>query len=310
MSVRVSAWAWEQIRARKISHGKALVLLRLADHADNYGNCYPGGNHVAEYCVISTRATYTALAWFEEQGLLSRSAQQQQMGRGRGPDLIQLHIDVGAPSGDQQEATSGEFSVPPFAGVDPAAGAEGTDQDEASQDQQEATSGETSATNRKLEADQQEVGNRPIGSSRHSACIKEPSVTVNEPMSTNESSTDRSSDEPTRLTTPADRVFGAWVTSTGKRAASVKFTKKRRDLINRQLRDFDEDELVDAVCGWRFFAHNRGETNGTPYNDIELLLRDAAQIERFRDATRADRAKRSDQAAGGGGRLAADRRAA
>src|SRR4029077_12777750 len=47
------------------------------------------------------------------------------------------------------------------------------------------------------------------------------------------------------------------------------------------------DELLDAVRGWKNSPHHRGENQaGTTYHDLELLLRDAEQLERFRDFAR------------------------
>jgi hypothetical protein len=85
-----------------------------------------------------------------------------------------------------------------------------------------------------------------------------------------------------------DRVWTAYVDTRlavlGNRAAP-KRTDARSQLIARRLREWPEDEVVAAVKGWRHFPHNRGENErNQPYCDIELLLRDAAHIEKFRDA--------------------------
>jgi hypothetical protein len=81
-------------------------------------------------------------------------------------------------------------------------------------------------------------------------------------------------------------VFEAWKEATG-RNGGTKLTEERRDLIRRKLKQYPADDLIAAVRGWRHFPHNRGENErGTPYNDLALCLRDAAHIERFRDAER------------------------
>jgi hypothetical protein len=82
------------------------------------------------------------------------------------------------------------------------------------------------------------------------------------------------------------QVFDAWVESTS-RTGRTMLTRKRRDLIAKWVKAYSVDELIAAVRGWRHDPHNRGETNGTVYNDIELLLRDAAHIEKFRDLEQA-----------------------
>lgn len=69
--------------------------------------------------------------------------------------------------------------------------------------------------------------------------------------------------------------------------STPQLTKDRRALIARRLKEWPAADLVDAVKGWQHFPHNRGENErGTPFCDIELLLRDAAHIERFRDKQR------------------------
>jgi hypothetical protein len=89
-------------------------------------------------------------------------------------------------------------------------------------------------------------------------------------------------DPPADAPDPVEQVFEAWTASTG-RVRTV-LTPKRRKLIRRALDLYPLDDLVAAVRGWRHSPHHRGENDRhTVYNDLELLLRDAAKIERFRD---------------------------
>lgn len=89
-------------------------------------------------------------------------------------------------------------------------------------------------------------------------------------------------------------VFDAWVASTGKAPGRTRLDAKRKRVISAALKSYPLDDVLDAVDGWRFVAHNRGENDrGTVFNDIDLLLRDAKHIEQFRDAKRAGPALRS-----------------
>jgi hypothetical protein len=87
-----------------------------------------------------------------------------------------------------------------------------------------------------------------------------------------------------------DRVWTAYVETRRsvlgpERAARL--TAGRRDLLRRRLTNWPVDDLIDAVRGWAKSPHNCGENErGTPYCDPELILRDAAHIERFRDLQR------------------------
>lgn len=81
-------------------------------------------------------------------------------------------------------------------------------------------------------------------------------------------------------------VFEAWLTSTGRSNRTILDTKRRR-LIDRALEQYPLADVLDAVSGWRRSPHHRGENStATVYNDLELLLRDAAHIEKFRDLER------------------------
>lgn len=90
-----------------------------------------------------------------------------------------------------------------------------------------------------------------------------------------------------------DRVWAAYIETRtavlGARSVP-KLTPERRRLIAKRLKDWPEQDVVDAVRGWRHFPHNCGENDRrTPYCNVELVLRvnqDTNNVERFRDAER------------------------
>ncbi len=106
----------------------------------------------------------------------------------------------------------------------------------------------------------------------------------------------------TRATTPAeeqaslalveppvrDPVTVVWSAYIEARAARVhagsapRFTGDRKQLIQRRLKDFPAEDLADA-CRGVFLCEHNVEGN---YTGIELVLRDAGHIERFRDIQR------------------------
>ena len=99
--------------------------------------------------------------------------------------------------------------------------------------------------------------------------------------------------EPARLDDARDRiqgeqvqqVFDAWVEATGKTSRTV-LDEKRRRRIRNALKTYPLADVLAAVGGWQHSPHHRGENDsGTVYNDLDLLLRDGAHIERFRDLT-------------------------
>lgn len=97
-----------------------------------------------------------------------------------------------------------------------------------------------------------------------------------------------------KLADPVDehvqRIYDAWQSSVGGRR---RMTDARRKLIETRLKEgYTEQDLTDAVRGWQFSAWHRGDdprTGGKKYNSLELLLRDADKVERFRDLYREHR---------------------
>lgn len=87
------------------------------------------------------------------------------------------------------------------------------------------------------------------------------------------------------LSSEVEQVFAAWVASTGKQRARL--DPKRRRRIEAALKGYPLADVLDAVRGWENLPFNGGQNDsGMVYNELELLLRDAAHIERYRDAWR------------------------
>lgn len=55
MSVKAMAWAWDMAEAYELDIYQAMVLLRLADHANDQGSCWPGKDTLASKCRCSLR---------------------------------------------------------------------------------------------------------------------------------------------------------------------------------------------------------------------------------------------------------------
>lgn len=94
-------------------------------------------------------------------------------------------------------------------------------------------------------------------------------------------------DRPSPSATDAVRtVFDAWIESTGRTSRTVLDSKRRRCIANA-LKSYPLDDVVDAVRGWKHSPHHRGENDQrTVYNELDVLLRNAGQIEKFRDLER------------------------
>ena len=89
-------------------------------------------------------------------------------------------------------------------------------------------------------------------------------------------------EEGARCETPAQRVFEHWVAMFGKRRALVAFGPKRRRLVESALALYPEATLLLAIDGCAASAWHAGDNDrGKAFNDLELILRDEAHIERF-----------------------------
>jgi hypothetical protein len=76
------------------------------------------------------------------------------------------------------------------------------------------------------------------------------------------------------------QVFTVWQESTGRSAC--KLDDKRRRIIAARLADYPLEDVLDAVRGWERDPWEGRRAN----NEIAILLRDAAHLEKFRDLWR------------------------
>lgn len=66
MSVSTMAWAWKQ----KCSPTEKLILLALADHANDDGSCWPGMERIAEKTGFTRRSVINSVKTLQEKGML------------------------------------------------------------------------------------------------------------------------------------------------------------------------------------------------------------------------------------------------
>jgi len=77
MSARAITWAWEQTTT---SSGQRLVLIALADRADDEGHCWPSAAWLARKCGLNERSVRRHLVTLEDQGLLQRERRHRANG--------------------------------------------------------------------------------------------------------------------------------------------------------------------------------------------------------------------------------------
>ncbi len=78
----------------------------------------------------------------------------------------------------------------------------------------------------------------------------------------------------------AKSIFEFWQKTLNHPKAA--FDDKRRALVRKQLKHYQPDDLKKAIYGCSVTPHNMGDNDrGEKYDSIELILRDAAHIDRF-----------------------------
>lgn len=88
-------------------------------------------------------------------------------------------------------------------------------------------------------------------------------------------------------TDPVVAVFEAWQQATGHHKAVL--DQKRRRRIVAALKTHPVEDLLDACRGVMLSPFHRGENDSrTVYDDLDVVLRDSAHVEKFRDLARGE----------------------
>lgn len=96
---------------------------------------------------------------------------------------------------------------------------------------------------------------------------------------------------------PEERVFAHWVWMMGKAPRRTVLGPERRKVLRRALELYDVETLMLAIEGCAGSAWHAGDNDrGTAYNDLELILRNERNVERFADMGEQLRAKAMRQA--------------
>ena len=86
-----------------------------------------------------------------------------------------------------------------------------------------------------------------------------------------------------------EEVFAYWQQAMGKGTATL--TPQRRDKIRTRLKDgYTVEQLQAAIDGCRASPHNMGDNDrNRPFNDLELILRNSTNVEKFMEIAPAHR---------------------
>lgn len=240
----IAAITWASKLAIKPSSVK-FVLIAMADCANEQGLCFPSIEHVCAFTSQDRKTVITAISRLEEMGYLRDIGERR--GRTRQVKVYCLkNAEIG---------TVPDSEPPPKSTVIP----------------------ENSAV---FPSKESRFSVETVPETAHGT-VKEPSK---EPSKNKEPA---SPDVP-RETELADadeigqagaRVFAHWRQTWGHPRAV--FDAKRRKLVRARLRDYSEADLCLCISGYLNSPWHTGKNpSNTVYDSIELLLRDAGQVDR------------------------------
>ena len=81
-------------------------------------------------------------------------------------------------------------------------------------------------------------------------------------------------------------VFQYWVTTVRGGRKGIKLSPERERKIRKALENYGFDDVILAIDGVLLSSFHMGDNpDNKPFNDIELILRNGVNIEKFRDLT-------------------------
>lgn len=92
MSIKAISWAFKQ---RCKTPAEKLVLISLADQANDAGECWPGQSYIAEKCDISRESVCRLLRSLERQGLIASARGKDASGRDTGKRYFLKNLHPG-----------------------------------------------------------------------------------------------------------------------------------------------------------------------------------------------------------------------
>ncbi|NCH77955.1 helix-turn-helix domain-containing protein [Cronobacter sakazakii] len=98
---------------------RKLVLIKLADNANDNGECWPSYQHIADQCEISKRSVMNHIAALCDSGLVKKVTRKGE--KGNSSNIYLLHLDGAGDSlvGSANNSLSSAANSPGSAGVAP-----------------------------------------------------------------------------------------------------------------------------------------------------------------------------------------------
>ena len=104
----------QAMKCRIGNPARKLVLIKLADNANDHGQCYPSYQHIADQCEISKRSVINHIKCLESDGLIKKIHRKNE--KGNTSNLYKLQLTPGektAPEGVKNLHKGSAESAPP-----------------------------------------------------------------------------------------------------------------------------------------------------------------------------------------------------
>jgi DNA-binding transcriptional MerR regulator len=247
MSINTMSLVWKMA----VKGNQKLILLALADHADDEGICWPGVKGIAKKCGVSRSSVIDHLKKLECLGLLSKQKRNDEHGYRRS-NLYVLNLDITQSPEIQRRKNQRRDS-----------------------DNQSPIIGPSRV---------QDLDGNNINHSLEPSL--EPSNTCEvetSPCVVSEIDSGTSIQSRSKGSAEVKEIFQYWQTVMNKPLA--KLDAKRKGRITQALKlGFSIEQLKQAVNGCANSAfHTGGNEQGKRYDSLELILRNAEKIESFID---------------------------
>ena len=76
MSVDATIWAWK-FNKQQISSLEKLILLSLADRANEYDECYPSGKRLEKDCNTNIKTIYKCIDSLYKKGIIEKTGEMK-----------------------------------------------------------------------------------------------------------------------------------------------------------------------------------------------------------------------------------------
>lgn len=296
MSAKAVFWAFDQ---RGLKPNEKLVLLTLANFANEKDECWPSYSRIADDACVSRRSVIEVIKRLIKRGFLRRFTRKNDIGD-QTSNLFKLNVranveQVITDQGGEDDSLPSEVCAENRGEIVQGGGAGISPPSEVEDIEPSASASPGSAGDSPPSAGDslgvvQEIHWGSAGASPGSA--------PRSPKPTNEPTIEPNITEPTKRTmsTHVDPdgqknqskksivfdLFEYWVQIMMKDPSSTKLTPKRERAISDRLKDYSPNQIKQAIlnCSQDPFSMGANDRH-KPYNDIELICRSGEKLESF-----------------------------